>query len=99
MYEHLVLLKVKDSFTAEQREETVKKALAFKEEVPGILGISAGVIETENPQHKQGFALALRLTFEDKQACLHYDAHPAHQAFLKEVGPYIEEIIIADYPF
>ncbi|GGA27102.1 Dabb family protein [Paenibacillus physcomitrellae] len=99
MYEHLVLLKVKDSFTAQQQEAAVKKALAFKEAVPGILSISAGIIETENPQHKQGFALALRLTFEDKQACLDYDAHPAHQAFLQEIGPYTEDIIIADYPF
>ncbi|WP_138494653.1 Dabb family protein [Paenibacillus pinistramenti] len=99
MFEHVVLIKVKEEFTPDRQEEAVKKSLAFKEQIPGIVSLSAGINVLKGTEHGQGFALAIRVTFEDEQACRDYNVHPAHLSFLQELKPFIEDILVADYPF
>jgi hypothetical protein len=54
MYEHIVLLKLRPNVTIEEQEEAVKHAHAFKDAIPGIVDLSAGINVSEEVEHKQG---------------------------------------------
>ncbi|MFD1954579.1 Dabb family protein [Paenibacillus thailandensis] len=41
----------------------------------------------------------MRVTFEDQQACRDYIQHPLHQSLLQSIGPFVEGIVVMDYPF
>jgi len=98
MFEHIVLLKLKSDVTADQQEDVVKLAQTFKGAIPGIVDLSAGINVTEEVEHKQGYTLGIRVTFENRQACRDYVQHPLHQNFLQSVGPFVEGIVVVDYP-
>jgi len=98
MFEHIVLLKLKSDVTADQQEDVVKLAQAFKGKIPGIVDLSVGINVTEEVEHKQGYTLGIRVTFENRQACRDYVQHPLHQNFLQSVGPFVEGIVVVDYP-
>ncbi|MDP4097121.1 Dabb family protein [Paenibacillus sp. P96] len=99
MYEHIVLIKFKDSFTLDKQEEAVKQAHSFKDAIAGIVGLSAGINVTEETENRHGYSLAIRITFEDQQACRSYIEHPLHQQFLQGIGPFVDGVVVADYPF
>ncbi|WP_308531272.1 Dabb family protein [uncultured Paenibacillus sp.] len=44
-------------------------------------------------------ALRIRVTFEDQQASRDYIQHPLHQGLLQSIGPFVEGIVVMDYPF
>ncbi|MGZ7444831.1 Dabb family protein [Paenibacillus sp. TH7-28] len=98
MFEHIVLLKLKPNVSIEQQEDVVKRAHAFKRDIPGIVDLSAGINVTEEIEHKQGYTLGIRVTFENQQACRDYIQHPLHQNFLQSMGPFAEGIVVMDYP-
>jgi hypothetical protein len=54
---------------------------------------------TEEIEHTQGFTLGIRVTFEDQLACRDYIQHPLHQQLLQSIGPFVEGIVVMDYPF
>ncbi|MED4228220.1 Dabb family protein [Neobacillus cucumis] len=99
MYEHIVLLKLRPNVTIEEQEEAVKHAHAFKDAIPGIVDLSAGINVSEEVEHKQGYTLGIRVTFANKQACHDYIQHPLHQNLLQLIGPLVEGIVVVDYPF
>lgn len=99
MYEHIVLLKLKPNFTIDEHEEVVKLTHAFKDKIPGIVDLSAGINVTEEVEHKQDYTLGIRVTFTNRQACRDYIQHPLHQSLLQQVGPFVEGIVVMDYPF
>jgi len=99
MYEHIVLLKLKPNVTIDEQEEAVKYARAFKDTIPGIVDLSAGINVTEEVEHKQGYTLGIRVTFVNRQACRDYIQHQQHQNLLQRVGPFVEGIVVMDYPF
>ena len=99
MYEHIVLLKLKPNVTIDKQEEVVKYAHAFKDTIPGIVDLSAGINVSEEVEHKQGYTLGIRVTFTDQQACRDYIQHPLHQNLLQRIGPLVEGIVVVDYPF
>lgn len=98
MFEHIVLLKLNSNFSTNQQEDVVKSVLAFKDEIPGIADISAGMNVTEEVEHMQGYTLGIRVTFENQQACRDYNPHPLHQNLLQSIGPFVEGIVVMDYP-
>ncbi|WP_123042568.1 Dabb family protein [Cohnella candidum] len=98
MFEHIVLLKLNANFSTDRQEDIVKNALAFKDEIPGIVDISAGMNVTEEVEHKQGYTLGIRVTFEYQQACRDYNQHPLHLNLLQSIGPFVEGIVVMDYP-
>lgn len=99
MFEHIVLLKLKPHVALEEQEAAVKRANDFKGNIPDIVDLSAGMNATEETEHTQGFTLGIRVTFENQQACREYIQHPLHQQFLQFVGPFLEGIVVMDYPF
>ncbi|MEF2966550.1 Dabb family protein [Paenibacillus sp. M1] len=98
MFEHIVLLKFKPDVSDTEKEDAVKRAHDFKGNIPGIVDLSAGINMTEEKEHMQGFTLGIRVTFEDQQACRDYVQHPLHQIFLRSIGPFVEGIVVMDYP-
>ncbi|UUZ85068.1 Dabb family protein [Paenibacillus sp. P26] len=81
MYEHIVLLKLKPNVTINEQDEVVKHAHAFKDAIPGIVDLSAGINVTEEVERMQGYTLGVRVTFANRQACRDYIRHPLHQGF------------------
>ncbi|OIB04975.1 stress protein [Paenibacillus sp. LC231] len=99
MFEHIVLLKFKPDVSIEAKESAIKRAHDFKRNIPGIVELSTGINVTEEIEHMQGFTLGIRVTFEDQQACRDYIQHPLHQRLLQSIGPFVEGIVVMDYPF
>lgn len=99
MFEHMVLLKFKPDVSIAEQKDAVRRAQNFKGEIPGIVDLSAGINVTEEIEHTQGFTLGIRVTFENQQACREYIQHPLHQNLLQSIGPFVDGIIVIDYPF
>ncbi|WP_379151085.1 Dabb family protein [Paenibacillus sp. sgz5001063] len=99
MYEHIVLFKFNNSGTEEKQEEIIQTVNSFKTSIPGIIELTAGINVTEEVEHKNGFTVGIRITFEDKQASQNYFHHPLHQQFLQNAGSSIDSVIVVDYPF
>lgn len=100
MYEHIVLLKFKEhNGTVLNHEDALKTVNSFKASIPGIVDLSAGINVSEETENTHGYSLAIRVTFEDQQACRDYVPHPLHQQFLQDIGPWIEDVVVADYLF
>ncbi|GAA4874868.1 Dabb family protein [Paenibacillus vulneris] len=98
MFEHIVLLKLKSPISTGQKEEVIKQVYSFKGNIPGIVDISAGINVTEEVEHKHGYTLGIRVTFENEQACRDYIQHPLHQHLLQSIGSFVEGIVVMDYP-
>jgi len=94
--EHIVLFKLKPDATQEQRDELVSVLKRLKENVPGILELTAGV--NFNTERGKGYSVALNVRFPDRAALEAYGPHPAHQEVVeKYVLPLCEDIVVADY--
>ena len=66
-------------------------------EIPGIVELTAGMNVTEEIENMHGYTLALRITFENKQALDHYLPHPTHQDFVASLNGIIDNVIVIDY--
>jgi hypothetical protein len=78
MYEHLIIFKFQSNVTSAEQSELVNQLLAFKDKIPGINDLSAGVNTTEETQHIHGYTVGMRVTFENLQASREYLKHPMH---------------------
>ncbi|MFM9278532.1 Dabb family protein [Paenibacillus jiagnxiensis] len=100
MYEHIVLLKFKEhNGTVLDHEDALKTVNSFKASIPGIVDLSAGINVSEETENTHGYSLAIRVTFEDQQACRDYGQHPLHLQLLQNIGPWVDGVVVADYPF
>ncbi|MGG0257141.1 Dabb family protein [Bacillus toyonensis] len=97
-YEHLVFFKWNESITQEKEQQILKEILNFKELIPGILELSAGLNILEETKMTQGFTMGLRITFESKEALELYDTHPVHQTFKEHLIDVYDNFIAIDYP-
>lgn len=97
MYEHIVTFKFNGSITSEIEQALLKQIKAFKGEIPGIVELTAGMNVTEEIENMHGYTLALRITFENKQALDHYLPHPTHQDFVASLNGIIDNVIVIDY--
>lgn len=93
---HVVLFKFKDSATPEQVQE-VEKAFA---DLPGKIDVIQDYEWGTNvsPEgHDQGFTHCFFLTFKSEADRDAYLPHPAHKAFGKVLGPYLDKVCVVDY--
>ncbi|WP_091011928.1 MULTISPECIES: Dabb family protein [Paenibacillus] len=97
MFEHLVVFKFNDKTTLAKQQELVDQLLALQEQIPGIVGLTAGINVTEETDRIQGYTIGLRVTFEDQEALRAYGPHPAHQAFVASLDGWVEDVIVVDY--
>lgn len=96
MIEHIVLFKMKQDVTDQQRTEFIDALKGLQQSVPGILELTAG--RNFNHERGQGYEIALLVRFGNRDALDAYGPHPAHQDVVqKYVVPWCEDVIVADY--
>lgn len=98
MFEHLVSFKFNEKLSPSKEEELLDVLYSFQSEIPGIVGLTAGVNETTETGNIQGYTLGLRVTFADQKSLLAYGPHPAHQKFVKMLDGIVDNVIVIDYP-
>jgi hypothetical protein len=95
MVEHIVLIKFSPETTLDQKVELIKRTLALKYIIPGIMDIQQGL---NFSNRSQGYEIGLTVRFTDRTSLENYGPHPAHKKivnYLKEIG--LEDSIIVDF--
>lgn len=97
MIQHIVLLKLKEGATGEQKQALEDRLHTLKGEIPGIESVSAG--DDCSPEGKQhGFDWGFAMTFTNEAARDAYLPHPAHVALATELLRSIaEDVLVFDY--
>ena len=98
MVKHVILWKLKEEFTKEQKEEIKSQ---IKEGLEGLLGKVPGLMEIHvytRGLPSSNVDLMLDSAFEDEEALKEYSIHPAHVAVAEErVRPYTLQRSCLDY--
>ena len=93
---HVVLFKFKSELTPEQVQEVVVAFGALKSKIDTIEDFEWGTdVSVEN--RAEGFTHCFFVTFRDQAGRDTYLPHPAHQEFIKHVGPRIDKVLVIDY--
>jgi len=93
---HVVLLKFKETASADQVKSIEEKFRALKSRIPQIQDLEWGTnVSPEN--HAQGFTHCFFLTFRDAAARDAYLPHPAHKEFGAQLGPVLDKVCVVDY--
>jgi hypothetical protein len=98
MFEHLVLFEFNEKMNPQKEKELIEFLLSFKDSIPGIIELTAGINVTEETENIHGYSLGLRVTFQDREALRQYGPHPIHQQFVKLLDGIIENVVVMDYP-
>jgi lysophospholipase L1-like esterase len=93
---HVVLFKFKDEVTKEQVKEVVDAFAALPKKIEQIKDYEAGT-DVSVEGKADGFTHGFVVTFADAKGREIYLPHPAHQEFVKLVGPRIEKVLVFDY--
>jgi hypothetical protein len=93
---HVVLFKFKPEVTGAQVQEVVQAFAKLPQRIEVIVGFEHGIdVSVENKQ--KGFTHGFVVTFRDKAGRDSYLPHPAHQEFVKLVGPRVADVLVFDY--
>lgn len=98
MYEHLVFFKFNNNVSSDKQKELLDQLLSFRNRIPGIVDVSAGINVTEEIDNIKGYTLGLRVTFEDLESLRAYGPHPVHQEFVQSLAGILDDVIVVDYP-
>lgn len=93
---HVVLFKFKPEVTQEQADEVVTAFAALPGKIDTIIEFESGTdvsIEGKSEGLTHGFVV----TFANEKGREIYLPHPAHQEFVKLVGPRLEKVVVFDY--
>lgn len=93
---HIVLFKFKETVTPAQVDEVAAAFAALPKRIDVIKDFEWG---TDNsPEGKAaGFTHCFFVTFADEKGRDIYLPHPAHQEFVKLVGPRVDKVLVFDY--
>ncbi|QDU95526.1 Dabb family protein [Lignipirellula cremea] len=93
---HVVLFKFKDSVSAEEVKEVVDAFAALPGKIDTITAFEWGTdVSVENKA--AGFTHAFVVSFRDAAGRDAYLPHPAHQEFVKLVGPRLDNVLVFDF--
>jgi hypothetical protein len=93
---HIVLFKFKDKATAAQIKEVETAFRKLPSQIKEIKGFEWG--KNNSPEGlDQGLTHAFFLTFDSEADRAIYLPHPAHKAFGKILGPYLDKAVVVDY--
>ena len=93
---HVVLFKFKDEVTPEQVQEVVTAFAALPGKIDVIKDFEHGT-DVSVEQKSKGFTHGFVVTFADTEGRDTYLPHPAHQEFVKLVGPRLDDVLVFDY--
>jgi hypothetical protein len=93
---HVVLFKFKDTTTEEQVGKIVDAFCALPDKISTIHDLEWGTnVSVEN--RSEGFTHCFLVTFLSEADRAAYLPHPAHKAFGKLLGPYLDKVLVVDY--
>lgn len=93
---HVVLFKFKESAGKPQVQEVVDAFKALPDKIETIVDFEFGTdVSVENKS--KGFTHCFVVTFKDEKGREVYLPHPEHQAFVKIVGPVLDDVLVVDY--
>jgi hypothetical protein len=95
-YRHAVLLKFKDSATAEQVKSVEDAFRALPSKISTITGFEWGL--NVSPENKnEGFTHLFFVSFADKAGLEVYLPHQAHKDFVSVLLPHLDKVLVFDY--
>lgn len=96
MLQHVVLIRFLPAATAEDIARISQHFAALARQIPGILTLSGGPdVSPEGLQH--GFTHGWLVQFVDAAARDAYLVHPAHQAFVSMLKPFVDDVLVCDF--
>jgi hypothetical protein len=93
---HVVMFKFKESATEEDIEKVEKAFNALPGKISAIRDFEWGTNNSPERLNK-GFTHCFLLTFNSEEDRKVYLPHPDHKNFGKEIGDYIQDVIVVDY--
>lgn len=96
MIEHLVLFKLKAGVSEEDKRRFVE-LLQSLSSAPGAGELSAGLNDSPEGLSK-GYEVGLRVLFADDAARNAYLPSPEHISIVEQLQPYMEDVLVLDYP-
>jgi len=96
MIKHIVLLKFKESVSADEIALQERKFTALKSQLPGIDSIEWGTNASSEGLDK-GFTHCFNLSFATVKERDAYLPHPQHVQFADGIGPLLEDVLVIDY--
>jgi len=93
---HIVLFKFKDDVTKEQVQEVVDAFSALPKKIDTIVDFECGT-DMSVEGKAAGFTHGFVVTFKDEAGRAVYLPHPAHQEFVKLVGPRVDKVLVFDF--
>jgi hypothetical protein len=93
---HVVLFKFKEGTTTQQQKMVEDAFRALPSKIHEVVGFEWGTnISPENLD--QGFTHCFLVTFNDAKGRDAYLPHPAHQAFVQVLKPYLDKVLVIDF--
>jgi hypothetical protein len=93
---HVVLFKFKADADKAKVQEVVDAFGKLPKQIDVIKDFEMGTDNSPEMKSK-GFTHCFVVTFADEKGRETYLPHPAHQAFVKIVGPVLEDVLVVDY--
>lgn len=93
---HLVIFKFKDDTTPEQTQAIVAAFAALPGKIDTIVDFECGT-DVSVEGKSEGLTHGFMVTFRDEAGRAAYLPHPAHQEFVKLVGPHVDKVLVFDY--
>lgn len=93
---HVVLFQFKAEVTEKQVAEVQEAFAALPGKIDAIEDFEWGT-DVSVESKAQGFTHCFLVTFRDEAGRATYLPHPAHQEFVKLVGPRVEKVLVFDY--
>jgi Stress responsive A/B Barrel Domain len=96
MLRHLVLLRFKPSASAAEIAALEQAFCALKASIGGVSQLEWGTDVSPEGLAK-GFTHAFVLSFDAAAQRDEYLPHPAHQAFVRQLKPALDDVLVLDY--
>jgi len=98
MLKHIVFIKLKDSYSAEEKQGIIKEIASKLSSLPKyiteIVKLETGINFSMRPS---AFDLSLYVEFKNKEELQSYQVHPKHKEVLTYLGSLEIETAVVDY--
>jgi hypothetical protein len=93
---HVVCFKFKSGAAPADIQKVAQALAALKGKIPQVAALEWGT-NVSKEQRDKGFTHCFVLTFKTETDRDAYIEHPEHKAFVKLVGPVVEDVFVIDY--
>jgi hypothetical protein len=96
MLRHVVLLRFTDEATPDRRAELATRFAGLASLIEQVRSLEWGL--NASPEGlDRGFSHCFLVTFDSESGRDAYLPHPAHQAFVAELKPWLADVLVIDY--